>query len=579
MAPPPTDPPNSPKSSSSSTPATRDAESGPRGAIAVGAGILCSRVAGLLRTSVLGSVFGVGPHADVLSAAFRLPNLLQNLLGEQTLSASFIPIYARLVGEGRRVDASRFAGAVFSLLLAAAGAFALAGVLLARPIVALFAAGFLGDRERVAEGLATVDRFPLAVAAVQWIFPMTALLVLSAWALGILNSHGRFFLPYVAPVIWNAAIIGAVAWVAWGGAEGPVSSERLLRAACIGALVGGLLQFLIQLPGVMRELEAWSFRPRLKWEPVREAVGAFLPTFGARGIVQISSYVDQLLASLLAAGAVAALSYAQTLYLLPVSLFGLALAAAALPELSRRRGRGEPAELEAALRAALVQTSFLNLPTVVAYLLLGLPIVRGIFQLFGGRFGTEESWLVYLVLAGYSVGLPAATSSRVLQSSLYAGGDARSPARIAALRVAIALGLGIPLMLILDRVPVADLLAAAPAGAGIVAETGPGLRLGAAGLALAASAAAWFELHSLRRAAGRSLGKARWPRAEQRRFMLFAMLSAPVPLLLTASGWLSNLHPSITALVALSLFGLSYFALARQEAPARQIVARLGRRR
>ncbi|MEZ5312975.1 MAG: lipid II flippase MurJ [Thermoanaerobaculia bacterium] len=328
------------------------------GALAVASGILFSRVAGLVRTSVLASIFGVGAHADVWSAALRLPNLLQNLLGEQTLSAAFIPVYSRLLGAGRKEEAGRFAGAVFSLLAALAGGAALVGVLLARPIVALFAPGFLGDQERIAQGLATVDRYQLAVLAVRWIFPMSAILVLSAWALGVLNSHRRFFLSYVAPVVWNASIIAAVWWVAAGRGAAPGGGEdRLLVAACAGALAGGLLQFLIQIPGVIRDLEGFRFGFRLGNPAVREAIAAFLPTVAGRGAVQFSSYIDQLLASWLVAGAIGALAYAQTLYLLPVSLFGLSLAAAAArPRPSARRGplRGRRTRLAASPDALLL---------------------------------------------------------------------------------------------------------------------------------------------------------------------------------------------------------------------------------
>ena len=179
--------------------------------------IFSCRVFGLIREASLGFFFGAGPHADVFRTALRGPNVLQNLLGEQTLSVSFIPVYSRMLEEGREEEAGRFAGAVFGLLAALAAALALTGILLAKPIVALLAPGFLGDAAQVAAGTAAVDRYPLAVAAVRFIFPMTGLLVLSAWAMGVLNSHRRFFLPYFAPEVWNASIIAALRLVAASG--------------------------------------------------------------------------------------------------------------------------------------------------------------------------------------------------------------------------------------------------------------------------------------------------------------------------------------------------------------------------
>ncbi|HEV2846041.1 MAG TPA: lipid II flippase MurJ, partial [Thermoanaerobaculia bacterium] len=288
------DPPSS--TEPAEPPAPVEAAAGRGGAVLVAAGILSSRLIGLVRNMVLSHYFGAGAHADVLTVAMRAPNFLQNLLGEGTLSAAFIPIYSRLLHEGKREEAGRFAGAIFGLLCATAGALALLGVLLARPITTVLAFGFKGDA-------GAVDRFELTVQAVRIIFPMTMFLVLSAWALGVLNSHRRFFLPYFAPVVWNGAIIAALVWA--GYQDAPL--DRLLFAACWGALAGGALQLLVQLPTALRLLR--SFRPSLspRVPGVKEALGAFGPVLAGRGVVQLAGYVDLFLASFLAAGAIAAL--------------------------------------------------------------------------------------------------------------------------------------------------------------------------------------------------------------------------------------------------------------------------------
>jgi len=527
--------------------------------MAVGAGILLSRLAGFARASVTGALFGVGPHADVLQTALRAPNLLQNLLGEQSLSASFIPVYSRLLAEGRRDAAARFAGAAFGLLAAAAGALALLGVVAARPLVALFAPGFLGDAAAVAAGELAVDRYELAVEAVRWIFPMTAFLVLSAWALGVLNSHRRFFLSYVAPVVWNGAIVAALAYAAVTAATAATaggSSEsfrtRLLFAACAGALAGGVLQLAVQLPAVLRELGGLRPSLALATEGVREALAAFGPALAGRGVVQLSSYLDLLLASLLAAGAVAALGYAQLLYLLPVSLFGLSVAAAALPELARRRAAGEALAHEAA--DALARSGFLNLPSAVAYVVVGLPLVEGLYRLFGDGFGRQESWLVYLALAAYSLGLPASTGSRVLQSTFYALGDTRTPARVALLRVACGTAAAVPAMLLLDGQEVARWTGGGTGQAG--------LRLGALGLALGASLGAWIERAALRRALARRLPELAWPTARLARSLLAATLAAPAALAVAWALGRSGLHPTLVAIAVAAAYGAGYLAAA-----------------
>ena len=189
-------------------------------------GILASRVSGLVRTRVLAHFFGVSALGDVWTAALRSANVVQNLLGEQSLSAAFIPIYVRkLAGDDER-EASRFAGAILSLLLVSLSVVALLGVLLAGPIVTVLNAGLLRDAAAVEMGIAEIDRFELAVRAVRIVFPMTCILVLSAWCLAILNSHERFFLAYFAPVLWNAAIIATAVWI------GRVSGDREGNPRC-----------------------------------------------------------------------------------------------------------------------------------------------------------------------------------------------------------------------------------------------------------------------------------------------------------------------------------------------------------
>ena len=543
----------------SSADASREAAGGarPRGALAVGAGILISRFAGLARAAATSAAFGVGAYADVFQTALRAPNILQNLLGEQALSASFIPVYSRFLARGDAEGARRFAGAVFGLLVAVAGGLALLGVVAARPIVALFAAGYLQDAAAVAAGEAAVDRYELAIAAVRWIFPMTGLLVLSAWALGVLNSHRRFFLPYVAPVAWNAAIVAAL----WLGGEGLLdvagprasTGERLLFAACLGALAGGVLQLAVQLPAVLHEVGGLRLSLSRSVDGVREALAAFAPALAGRGVVQLSSYLDQILASLLAVGAVSALGYAQMLYLLPVALFGQAIAAAALPELSRSAA-GTADELVPRARRALGDAEFLHLPATIGLVAFAPVAVAGVYQLLPGRFGAADVALVAAVLATYAVGLPASISSRVLQTSFFALGDTRTPARIAALRVTLGGAAGVAAMLALDRLPVERL-------PGFAAAQPSGLRLGAVGLALGASVGAWIERARLGRALARRAGSVVPERRESLRRLLAAVAAALPAWALAA--WTAGLHPTLRATAVFTGFAAVYLALAR----------------
>jgi putative peptidoglycan lipid II flippase len=505
-------------------------------AFLVGLGIFLSRIVGLVRERVLATYFGTGLHADVLSAGLRLPNVLQNLLGEGTLSASFIPAYSALLGKGRTEEAGRVAGAAFALLLAVAGAISLLGVLLAPLVVSVFTPGFTGQRRE------------LLIAVVRIVFPMTGVLVLSAWALGILNSHRKFFLPYFAPVLWNAAIIGT--FVAFGSR---LALDELVIAAAWGALLGGALQFLVQLPAVLK-LDRQIRLSTGRNEPAfRDAVRKAGPAIMGRGVVQLSGYLDLILASLLAVGAVARLRYAQTLYLLPISLFAMSVAAAALPDLARDRD-GAVGALRERTVAAVRRVAFFVVPSFVAFVAIGDVLVAGLYR--AGEFGDADVRIVWLILIGYSLGLLASTTTRVYQSAFFALRDTAAPARAAVVRVVIALVVGALLMVQLE--PVVLLGVAIPAGA-FGSFDALGLPLGPLGLAFGASLGAWVEWWLLRRRLRALLGDVGGGVGVVAR--LFGA-AAGAAVAAYGAGVLLSLPPLPLAAVAAAVFGCIYLALA-----------------
>jgi len=525
------------------------------GSVLVATGIFLSRIAGLVRERAIAAYFGTGLHADVLGAGLRLPNVIQNLLGEGTLSASFIPVYSELLGQGRTKDAGRVAGAMFGLLLGVAGVIALLGVLLAPLFVTVFLPGFVGQRRE------------LMVAVVRIMFPMTAVLVLSAWALGILNSHRRFFLPYFAPVLWNAAIIGAL--VAYGGR---LELDALLMAAAWGALAGGLLQFGVQVPAVLRLDREIRLNRGRNLPAFREAVRNAGPAILGRGVVQVSSYVDLVLASLLAIGAVARLRYAQTLYVLPVSLFGASVAAAELPELARERGGSHDALRERVV-GAVRRVSFLVVPSLVAFILLGDVLVAGIYR--AGVFGGADVTVVSLTLAAYSLGLLASTTTRVYQSAFFALRDTKTPARVAGARVLVSAATGAALMLQFE--PISFGSWSIPAGV-LRDWRVSGVPLGPVGLALGAAIGSWLEWTLLHASLAKRIGPCGTGAARLVR-MFGAALGA------AAAGYgthvaSARLHPLVVALLVTAVFALVYFAAARALglSEARAFVAALARR-
>ncbi|MEG9438160.1 hypothetical protein JAO29_18585 [Edaphobacter sp. HDX4] len=272
-----------------------------------------SRLLGLVRDRLCAHYLGNSYVADAFRAALRIPNFLQNLFGEGVLSASFIPVYARLRAEERHEEASEVAEAIFVLLLAVTSILVLLGIFATPLLIDVIVPGFRGET-RV-----------LAIRLVRIFFPGAALLVLSAWCLGVLNSHRKFLLSYAAPVIWNAAMIVAYLWD-----RGRTGEEHLAVVIAMASVVGSGLMFLAQLGPVLRLLRPLALRIRLRSGSVKTVIRNFFPVFFSRGVVQVSSFVDSTLASFLPTGAISAFTYAQTLNTLPVSLFGMAVSAAEL---------------------------------------------------------------------------------------------------------------------------------------------------------------------------------------------------------------------------------------------------------
>ena len=495
-----------------------------RSAFFVGAGILISRVVGLIRQRIFAHYFGSSGEGDAFSAAFRIPNFLQNVFGEGALSASFIPVYAKLLAQNDEKEAARVANAIFSILALVTAAIVLVGVLATPYIVTLIAAGFEAERRE------------LTITLVRIFFPGAALLVLSAWCLGVLNSHHRFFISYTAPVAWNAAIIATLVYFG-----NRMDLANLAAATAWGSVVGSALQFAVQLPAVLRLIH--HFRPVLTLASphVRQVLHSFFPVFMSRGVVQISAFVDAFLASFLGQGAVVALNYAQSLYTLPVSLFGMSVSAAELPAMSKTLG--DVAVVAETLRhrldAGLRRISFFIVPSAVAFLALGDVIAAVLYQT--GKFTRDDAIYVWTILAGASVGLLASTLGRLYSSTYYALRDTRTPLFYAALRVGLGSILGyfgsihLPGILGLDS------------------------KLGAAGLTIASGMAGWVEFVLLRRSLNKRIGRTGLTLSYSAKLWVGALLGAGVgwALKLLVAGW----HPIPLAIVVLGGYGTTYFAV------------------
>ena len=493
-------------------------------AVLVAAGIFLSRILGLVRESLKARYLGATGSiaADAFQQSFQIPNILQNLFGEGALSASFIPVYSRALARGSQADADRIAGAIGVLLGLTVSILVLVGVLFTPALVSVIAPGFDGEKRE------------LTIRLTRIFFPGAALLVFGAWCLGVLNSHKRFFLSYAAPVAWNLAMIAALLWYR---ADTPVP---LAVKVAWASVVGSALLVLVQLPTVFRV--APLMRPSLGRgsAEVRTVLRNFTPAFVGRGVVQISAYVDQIIASFLATGAVALLGYSRTLVMLPISLFAMSVSAAELPAMAGTRDEELAEHVRGRLNAGLRQIAFFVIPSAIAFLSVGDVMAAALFQ--SGRFTPRDTMFMWGILVAASIGLLATSLARLYSSAFYALHDTRSPLRMALVRVAIAAGLGV----------LAGVYA--PRMLGIASQWG------AAGLALASSIAGWVEFLLLRGRLNQRIGLTGVASGTVGGLFAAAILAGAASY--GAKLLVLGTHRFLVAAVTLTVFGFVYLALA-----------------
>ena len=498
-------------------------------AVNVAAGILLSRLSGLARTSIFAHFLGNSDAAGAFNAALRIPNFLQNLFGEGVLSASFVPVYSQLLAQEKYEEAAQVASTVLCFLITVVGALTLIGVSFSHELTGILAPGFDGDARALTETL------------VKIMFPGAGLLVLSAWCLGVLNSHRRFFLSYVAPVFWNIAMIALL--LAFGSSLmlDPPGRSELVRLLAWSTVVGAGLQFCVQLPFSLRANRGLRPSFNAKSQLVRRIFTSFLPAVVTRGVVQISAYIDQVLASYLGPQAVSGMGYAQTLYLLPISLFGMSVTAAELPEMSK--ALGTESEVAAILRGRLAKSiprlAFFVIPSAVAFWILGDVVVATLFKT--GSFQQTDVNFVWLILAGSSVGLLASTQARLCVSVFWALRDTRTPMRYAMLRVTLTAVLGylavFPLRQWLDW----------PAA------------YSAASLTASAGFAGWIEFLLIKRAMTRRIGKVSMGGQEAVRCWIAAIAAAAAAFAVKQS--VQAIQPFIGRLFVLLVYAGLYGSL------------------
>lgn len=385
----------------------------------VGSATLLSRIFGYVRDMVFALYFGAGPVSDAFIAAFRIPNLFRRLFGEGSLTIAFIPVFTEYLTRDGKGEAFRLAGSALRLLSAALAVIAVLGVLLSPLIVRGVAFGFADSPETLS----------LAVALSRIMFPYVFFICLVAFSMGVLNALGHFAAPALAPVFLNVGMIGAMIIVSAYTADMTV----WIRGLAVGVLIGGLLQLLLQIPFLIRMGFSFRCRGRL-FHPGLKRIGTLMvpATFGA-AVFQINTLIQTLLASFLPPGSLSYLYYADRLVQFPLAIFGIAVATAVLPSLSRQAAARDYESLKETFAYSLKLVFFITAPSMVGLILLGEPIVALLFK--RGAFGPETTQLTAAALLYYSMGLWAFSSVRILYNTFYALQDTKTPVKMATLSI------------------------------------------------------------------------------------------------------------------------------------------------
>ncbi len=381
--------------------------------------VLGSRLSGLLREIAMARLFGAGMAYDAYLLAFRIPNLTRDLFAEGALSSAFVPTFTEYLAKKGKAAAAELANLVATALMIIVGGLCLAGILLSPALVWLLAPGWAAD----------ASKFALAVKMTRVMFPFLLLVALAAQAMGILNACNQFGLPASASTFFNLGSLGF--GLSIGFLLGPHLGMMPIEGMAYGVVLGGALQLGVQMPSLWRR--GFRYRPRLSWSHpgVQHIIRLMGPAILGSAAVQINVMVNTNFASLVvdpmrgADGPVSWLSYAFRFMQLPLGLFGVAIASATLPAISRSAASGRLEEFRATLARSLGMVFLLTLPSSVGLWVLGRAMVGVIYE--GGKFAPYDTMQTARALSAYAVGLAGYAAVKVLTPGFYALGDARTP--------------------------------------------------------------------------------------------------------------------------------------------------------
>lgn len=388
---------------------------------------MASRVLGLVREMVFAYFFGASKSFanDAYVIAFRIPNLLRDLFAEGALSSAFVPVFSDYLVNKDEKEAFRLSNLVATGLIVVLGALVVLGVVFAEPFVAVIAPGFLAEP----------GKFELTVRLTRIMMPFILLVALAAQAMGVLNARDRFGIPALSSSFFNlGSIIGGVSVAAL--LTDPTFSHPIraivdkptegIVGMAYGVLIGGFLQYAVQWPSLRRA--GFSYRPMLSFRDpgMRRIFGLMGPAVIGGAAVQVNVLINSIFASNIpGTGPVSWLSYALRLMQFPIGVFGVAIATATLPAISRSAARKDQAEFRRTLASSIRLAFLLTIPSAVGLIVLGRPIIALIYE--RGHFGPVDTEHTAAALACFAIGLTGYAAIKILAPAFYALGDARTP--------------------------------------------------------------------------------------------------------------------------------------------------------
>jgi putative peptidoglycan lipid II flippase len=385
-----------------------------RSAGIVSLAVLSSRVTGLMRETVIAALFGAGRQADAFRIGFLIPNLTRDLFAEGALSSAFVPIFTKYLATKSKAEAAALANLVATVLILIVGSFCILGAIFSPILVSIVASGFKQ----------TPGKFELTVQLTRIMFPFLLLVALAAQAMGILNACNQFGVPAMASTFFN---IGSLFFgVLLGKWLGPSLGISEIHGMAYGVVLGGALQLLWQVPSLSRA--GFAFRPRIDWSDpgLRSILALMGPAILGNAAVQINVTVNNHFASRLADnGPVTWLNCAFRFMQLPIGIFGVAIASATLPAISRSAAVKDFDGFRQALSRSLGLVFLLTVPSAVGLAVLGESIISAIYQ--WGEFSAADTTQTARALSFYAVGLVGYAAAKVINPAFYALNDSRTP--------------------------------------------------------------------------------------------------------------------------------------------------------